>query len=862
MSGSGKKRSSKWDLRVDPEFSPDNNKQLRSGWSTADVAGSNSSKWSYLEGSDKLKPAMGFSSKEPFSGGRGSHKDDVMNKDYGGLDPTMEWDEDGSYSKKISPGSEEWKPKRHSQSPKNGWSRSVRSRSRSPHGFRWDSGVNDRNRMRAGGSTQPCRDFAVGKCRRGSHCHFLHDSQNHEDSWENKSREDGAPRYSVPHEGRDYSLKSGRSNEACTNFAKGRCRMGASCKFVHHDISDGHVKVSVDELTREREIDRRHRDSSFEQGGGHGPNRSGDTLCKFFANGNCRNGKYCRFSHDRQACRSPNRRLRDDRWAVNPGGDHHRLDRPKLSDSDSPNRRPRDDRWGSDGNKADADKVWDSPKWNDTVAVSDSAKLVEEKSENVGAAEPGFTPLPTRYGWSHSLDKSRVHSEQPFSSDRKEVESWVSGNTATNVHVSQSIGTDIWLGDTKMSPDWHYRVGSSNSIEEKHEQNKRGVKQGGTYLAPSERDRIQIAAGQGINQNAESLNPLHSSGLQAVGQSQAPVPILPSKGGIVDGMPNQEVSTEKKYTAEPNIMDPGLSQVSSRNPPPTENLVGQEQLAQLTNLSASLAHILGTGQQLPQLYAALNSHYAKDTSSLAKAEMSAMPVSNAFIRPDSAVPASNTFIHPDPAVGLPKPYDPMCDSVEQKSAVASGVPSSIPPSKRVAEDVLEIPSQLSNTSRQNRGDSSKSAGSEELVKSDTLIQLQPGQNTGVDKDNNKEVLPEERHKSRVDPKSTKENGPLENMEQTGGPDDAKKTKDLKGIRAFKFALVEFVKELLKPTWKEGQITKDDYKIIVKKVVDKVTGSMQGANIPQTQEKIDNYLSFSKPKLNKLVQAYVEKVQKA
>jgi hypothetical protein len=29
--------------------------------------------------------------------------------------------------------------------------------------------------------------------------------------------------------------------------------------------------------------------------------------------------------------------------------------------------------------------------------------------------------------------------------------------------------------------------------------------------------------------------------------------------------------------------------------------------------------------------------------------------------------------------------------------------------------------------------------------------------------------------------------------------------------------------------------------------------MQGPNIPQTQEKIDQYLSFSKPKLNKLVQ---------
>ncbi|WVZ18011.1 hypothetical protein V8G54_005333 [Vigna mungo] len=47
MSGSGKKCSSKWDLRVDPEFSPDDSKQLRPRCSSADVAGSNSSKWSY-----------------------------------------------------------------------------------------------------------------------------------------------------------------------------------------------------------------------------------------------------------------------------------------------------------------------------------------------------------------------------------------------------------------------------------------------------------------------------------------------------------------------------------------------------------------------------------------------------------------------------------------------------------------------------------------------------------------------------------------------------------------------------------------------------------------------------------------------
>lgn len=111
-------------------------------------------------------------------------------------------------------------------------------------------------------------------------------------------------------------------------------------------------------------------------------------------------------------------------------------------------------------------------------------------------------------------------------------------------------------------------------------------------------------------------------------------------------------------------------------------------------------------------------------------------------------------------------------------------------------------------------------------------------------------------------KAEGENGPSESGDADDKTDEAKKNKDSKGIRAFKFALVEFVKDLLKPTWKEGQIGKEAYKNIVKKVVDKVIATVQGTNIPQTPEKIDQYLSFSKPKLSKIVQAYVEKFQKS
>ncbi|KAI9113902.1 hypothetical protein K1719_015153 [Acacia pycnantha] len=772
MSGNSRRRSSKWDLRDEPEFVPDS-KQLRSGWSSTNVTGSNSSKWSYMEDYDR------------------------------DLDTKMAWDADESYGMKMSPGLEEWKRKRRSHSPKNGLDRS-RSRSRSPaHGFRWESGVNDRNRMRAGGLPQPCRDFAVGKCRRGSRCHFLHhDNRNYEDGWDTRNRKDGPPRYSAPYESRDYSARSGRSSETCIHFAQGKCRMGASCKYVHHSNSDDMIKGNVDDSTREREFDPRRRENSFERGGGHEPNRFSDTPCKFYAAGNCRNGKYCRFSHDRQASRSPNRRLRDDRW-------------------------------GPDGNMVDMDKMWDGPKLNDAVAVSDTAKLGEDKSGNMGIPEPGFTTWPKADGWGNNLD-NKVYAEPPFVGDKKKAEHWKTENAGATTGAPQSIGADKWLVDAEMSPDWNYGRGSSGHIEDKSGQNKHGLTQGGAYLATSDHHRLQVAPGQGFNQNSQNANALRPSSSNVVGQSQGAVPVVPPLGGIVEAIQNQ-ASSVKKYSVEPNIIDASLPHVSTINTP-TQNMVSNEQLAQLSSLSASLVHFLGTGQQLPQIYAALGSHDVKDTSSLAKAEMSGEPVSSAYIKLD-------------PVIGSRKQYDPMSDSMKPKKTDAAAITPAFSPTKTIAD----------SSGRQNLGDSCKTS-EEQIDESENLIPLQPGQKVEANKGNN-DVAAEERQDLQADDKSAKDNGPSENMDQNG-PDEAKKMKDVKGIRAFKFALVEFVKELLKPTWKDGHINKEHYKTIVKKVVDKVTGAMQGSHIPQTQEKIDHYLSASKPKLNKLVQAYVEKVQKA
>lgn len=89
----------------------------------------------------------------------------------------------------------------------------------------------------------------------------------------------------------------------------------------------------------------------------------------------------------------------------------------------------------------------------------------------------------------------------------------------------------------------------------------------------------------------------------------------------------------------------------------------------------------------------------------------------------------------------------------------------------------------------------------------------------------------------------------------------KQAKEAYGLRLLKSALADYVKEVLKPAWKEGNMSKESYKAIVKKVVDKVSGSVQGHQVPKSQENVDQYMAQSQAKIAKLVQGYVEKFKK-
>ncbi|KAL0890501.1 hypothetical protein Bca101_014484 [Brassica carinata] len=93
-------------------------------------------------------------------------------------------------------------------------------------------------------------------------------------------------------------------------------------------------------------------------------------------------------------------------------------------------------------------------------------------------------------------------------------------------------------------------------------------------------------------------------------------------------------------------------------------------------------------------------------------------------------------------------------------------------------------------------------------------------------------------------------------------DDAKEKDSSRSMKLFKVALTKFVKDLLKPSWRQGNMSKEAFKTIVKRAVDKVSNSMEGRRVPKSKAKIDKYIDSSRDKLTKLVMGYVDKYVKA
>ncbi len=130
-----------------------------------------------------------------------------------------------------------------------------------------------------------------------------------------------------------------------------------------------------------------------------------------------------------------------------------------------------------------------------------------------------------------------------------------------------------------------------------------------------------------------------------------------------------------------------------------------------------------------------------------------------------------------------------------------------------------------------------------LVTSEREAERQP---TGDINDNNTAGHPSQQPAE----KHEKEGGQYREL---GQDDQEGREKEGRGLTLVRAAVTEYVKDVLKPTWREGHMSKEAFKTIAKRAVDKVLGALQPHQIPKTAEKVDTYMSCSRPKILKLVQ---------
>ncbi|XP_078432939.1 uncharacterized protein LOC144704396 isoform X2 [Wolffia australiana] len=344
----------------------------------------------------------------------------------------------------------------------------------------------------------------------------------------------------------------------------------------------------------------------------------------------------------------------------------------------------------------------------------------------------------------------------------------------------------------------------------------------GFHMAESPKLETQI---QLPYQNAPSLynrQPLQIPFLQ--GQSQLARPLTPQTVNSSD-------SIFKGHPQTPILQ--GL--IPRPETPKMEALKPADD--RLSSLSASLSQIFGNGHQLPQLYAALNPQHGSGL------------VGESFSRqlPQSTAPSNAADHGKGDGHQLHQLYAAL--NRQPGSKLVDGLVSQQPPQSTTPPSITDHSKR--DVSRMSLGLPSKPSEQKPAPVRETPKETKAGVNGGREAKKTKETK---------ETKVTEETKETKVTEETKETKVTEETKETKGLKVFKCTLVEFVKEVLRPTWKEGQMSKEAHKTIVKKTVEKVITTLEG-NVPHTKERIDLYMSYSKDKLTKLVQAYLEKYMK-
>lgn len=667
----------------------------------------------------------------------------------------------------------------YDRSPKRSWARSYRGRSRSrsqsrsrsrsrsrskSHDFKREYIRSDRGRSGSHLSSRPCKDFAAGKCRWGSQCKFLHqDSVSHKNHYDRDHAHDYHPRNN-------------------------------SRRLSNLERSD---RISAVDRNRNREI-----------------HRGTDPSCKYFSLGKCRDGDYCRYSHDGPAVETSGRSSRDDRWA-----------RSHNSDTE------RGDRW--DQHLESDDKSWNGRKSGVTKHVSKIERGFGQGDIEVKVGDANYTDIvvmerarddrPAQKSGSGKKDDSRGHNRD-YDDKLWTEKKWNDTKDFSGI-VKSSGWSDIGdkVGDL---------ITRDQMVMEKS-RDDRSVDIVNNEKRSSEEKGLE---------NDKSWNDKRSDTKNVSEMETEWFDININARDVISSEPMAvEKATEHR---QPDHVDKDINQSSF------EGNGGNNFITEIPSGISGTSEVLIDQTHIHVM--AADDIIATGDNSLNKVTLEHM--SNSFVsQPLSGINAI-TWNHLPSAKGhsfdlngpvspfssqTQEMYDPLSDSIELNKPNTNNQTTS-----------------LSSDSMVHKTCPSPHKSSQEFIVIKTVAEKE--QEKQLEEGN------KERANGTEEGKKEEENSADEGkkeVENVHGVEEGTGSKDDKGMKMFRVALVEFVKEILKPTWKGGQLSREVHKTIVKKVVDKVTGTLQGDHVPKTQEQIDRYMSFSKLKLTKLVEAYVQKYVK-
>ncbi|XP_062196534.1 zinc finger CCCH domain-containing protein 55-like [Phragmites australis] len=812
------------------------------------------------------------------------------------------------YSSRMPSDPDAWRQHSRSPSPSGVWNRSRRNRSRSRSRNRSRSRSRSRSRgwgrgrsrsphfadrgsewrvergRTSGGPALPCRDFVAGRCRRGSNCRFLHEDGRHRPfeehypagpreryGYQNKEFMDSREQndYLRSRQSRDHyndgtwerseARRDYRSTEQCYNFVKGRCSRGASCRYAHDDSA---THGGWRDEARASAHDRVGPDSSYGNRTEH--RRVNKNPCKFFAEGRCRHGENCPYLHEETE--APNSQMG--------------LSAPDetLNYSDGHTSRGNYSNWGEQNNAVQAtsqilsrddreNPVSQSIGRNDSryeykdrhskdaresqyqiIPQDDFDSQVQNKHGVAGSQQPQLlTPVQTSADSKNNEKVSAMDGQSAPATDGNL--SMQTGMHAANITGEQNLGqilqsqdaiTQITASPTLPVANQLQNVTSSFPLNSHMQQSNFSVhpNRQEQFVVPQAAANNSTPSVQGQQVAPHMVHNQHGYGLGA----QA-LPNLSAHNGhnfsVAGQVPHDLPTTMHAGQSQITIDMPRLNQDSGAQSIQnmqnfqsiTPNVLTQSHSLQGLSLvpTSSSADMVGA----PVFHNSANSEkdVRRVTASLAQyfgnAGLSAGTIGLQSSQPNMNSSLMVTSSAASPAV-QPNPW-PWAQQQAGMVQPALVVPSE---QQQQAPQTFHIPMAVGNSN-----------GSSMLL-THPVAQTAAAAASAVN-----ETMPSENKK-----------GDTKDSDAEAHEDgDNKKSKDSKALKMFKIALADFVKEALKPTWKEGQLSREVHKTIVKKVVDKVTSTVE--NTPPTKEKIDIYMSYSKEKLNKLVQAYVLKYAK-